>query len=97
MPPGTFAYKRCLYRPRGSAGVGSLGEEPSVDRRLCKLQGFRAVFVPQIMNWEALVSDKPSAWSPFVRDRDQERIMEAYHGSMERVASRKVWPTWLKC
>ena len=61
------------------------------------LQGFRAVFVPQIMNWEALVSDKPHAWSPFVRDKDQERIMEAYHGSMERVASRKVWPTWLKC
>jgi lysophospholipase L1-like esterase len=53
---------------------------------LCKLQGVRPIFVPQIMNWEALVSDRPYGWFPYVRDRDIRKIMEAYHASMERVA-----------
>jgi hypothetical protein len=56
---------------------------------LCRTQGVRPIFVPQIMNWQALVSDKPDAWFPYVRDRDVKKIMAAYHTSMESVAKEE--------
>jgi lysophospholipase L1-like esterase len=56
---------------------------------LCTTQGVRPIFVPQIMNWQALASDKPDAWFPYVRDRDVKKIMAAYHTSMESVARQE--------
>ncbi len=56
---------------------------------LCKAQGVRPVFVPQIMNWKVLVSDKSYGWFPYVRDRDIKKIMDAYHASMEKVAKEE--------
>jgi len=53
---------------------------------LCKKQGVRPVFAPQILNYKELVSDRPYGWFPFVRDRDIKKIMAAYHASMEKVA-----------
>ncbi len=53
---------------------------------LCKKQGVRPIFVPQIMNWKVLVSDRPNAWFPYVRDRDIKKILDTYHASMEKVA-----------
>jgi lysophospholipase L1-like esterase len=53
---------------------------------LCKKQGVRAVFAPQILNYNQLVSDRPYGWFPFVRDCDVKKIMAAYHASMEKVA-----------
>lgn len=56
---------------------------------LCKAQGVRPVFVPQIMNWNVLVSDGSYGWFPYVRDRDIKKIMESYHASMEKVAKEE--------
>ena len=57
--------------------------------QLCKSQGVRAVFAPQVMNWEVLVSDKATPWFPFVRDADIKKIMEAYHATMAKVAKEE--------
>ena len=59
---------------------------------LCKKQGVRPMFVPQIMNWKALLGDGCYGWFPYVRDRDIKKIMEAYHRSMEKVASQEGLP-----
>jgi lysophospholipase L1-like esterase len=56
---------------------------------LCKFQSVRPIFVPQVMNWEVLLSDYTSPWSPYVRDRDHRKIMGAYYRSMERVAKEE--------
>jgi hypothetical protein len=56
---------------------------------LCRKQRVHAIYVPQILNWTALVSDKPYGFIPFVRDRDLKKIMDSYHISMEKVASQE--------
>ena len=56
---------------------------------LCKMQGVRPVFVPQVMNWEALAGEGTSPWSPYVRDKDHKKIMEAYYRSMAKVAKEE--------
>jgi len=53
---------------------------------LCKAQGVRAVFVPQVMNYDALTSDKPYGWLPFVRDRDLKKVISAYNRSLAKIA-----------
>ncbi len=56
---------------------------------LCRKQGVRAVFVPQLLNYEALTSEKPYGWLPFVRDRDLKKVMSAYNESMAKVAMQE--------
>jgi len=56
---------------------------------LCRRQGTEPVFVPQILNYGVLTSDKPYGWLPFVRDRDLKTIMGAYNETMGRVAKEE--------
>lgn len=52
----------------------------------CRQQGIATVFIPQIMNYEALTSDQPYGFLPFVRDRDLKTCMAAYNATLEKVA-----------
>jgi lysophospholipase L1-like esterase len=56
---------------------------------LCRQQGVRPVFVPQIMNYRVLTSDKPYGFLPFVRDRDLKTVIGAYNEAMARVAAEE--------
>ena len=56
---------------------------------VCRKQNIVPVFVPQILNYHVLTSDKPYGWLPFVRDRDLKAIMAAYNERLERVAKEE--------
>jgi hypothetical protein len=56
---------------------------------ICRKQGILPVFVPQILNYEALTSDQAYGWLPFVRDRDLKKVMSAYNASMAKVAKQE--------
>ena len=53
---------------------------------LCRKQGVEPIFVPQFLNYRVLTSDKPYGWLPFVRDKDLEKVIHAYNGSLAKVA-----------
>ena len=54
-----------------------------------RAQGFPVVFIPQVMNYEALTSDQPYGFLPFVRDRDLKTYMTAYNATLEKVAKEE--------
>ena len=56
---------------------------------LCRRQGVKPIFVPQIANYGSLTSDKPYGWLPYVRDRDLKTVMAAYNQTMARVAKEE--------
>ncbi|HOV89130.1 MAG TPA: GDSL-type esterase/lipase family protein [Syntrophorhabdaceae bacterium] len=56
---------------------------------LCRAQGIRPVFVPQIMNFEKLTGDKPYGWLPFVKDKDLKAITEAYNKALQEVCLKE--------
>jgi lysophospholipase L1-like esterase len=56
---------------------------------VCRKQGVRPVFVPQILNYKVLTSDKPYGWLPFVRDRDLKKVMAAYNETVAKVAQQE--------
>jgi lysophospholipase L1-like esterase len=56
---------------------------------LCRRQGVQPVFVPQILNYQMLTSDKPYGWLPFVRDCDLKKVMAAYNEAMTRVVTEE--------
>jgi lysophospholipase L1-like esterase len=56
---------------------------------ICRKQNVEPVFVPQILNYNSLTSDKPYGWIPFVRDRDLKTVMAAYNETMARVAKEE--------
>jgi lysophospholipase L1-like esterase len=56
---------------------------------LCRRQGVQPVFVPQILNYQLLTSDKPYGWLPFVRDCDLKKVMAAYNEAMARVVTEE--------
>lgn len=53
---------------------------------LCRAQGVRPIMVPQIMNYEALTSDKPYGWLPYVKDKDLKTVIGAYNEAMRKVS-----------
>ena len=53
---------------------------------LCRAQGVKPVFIPQIMNWPILTNDTPYGWLPFVKDKDLKTVVGAYNKTMEKVA-----------
>lgn len=53
---------------------------------ICRKQRVEPVFLPQVLNYRVLTSDKPYGFLPFVRDRDLKKVMAAYNETMERVA-----------
>lgn len=53
---------------------------------VCRAQKVKPVFIPQVLNWDQLTSDKPYGWLPFVRDKDLRHYLEAYNQRMETVA-----------
>ena len=56
---------------------------------VCRKQGVVPVFVPQILNYQVLTSDKPYGWLPFVRDKDLKAVMGAYNERLARVAEEE--------
>ena len=56
---------------------------------LCRRQGVKPVFVPQLLNYQALTKDKPYGWILFVRDRDLKTVMGAYNEALARVAKEE--------
>ncbi|MCX8110786.1 MAG: SGNH/GDSL hydrolase family protein [Syntrophorhabdaceae bacterium] len=52
---------------------------------LCRAQGIRPVFVPQIMNFDRLTGDKPYGWLPYVRDKDLKVFTAAYNQALKEV------------
>ena len=56
---------------------------------LCRRQGVQPVFVPQILNYQMLTSEKPYGWLPFVRDCDLKKVMAAYNETMAQVAKEE--------
>jgi lysophospholipase L1-like esterase len=59
---------------------------------ICRKQGVRPVFIPQILNYDVLTSDKPYGWLPFVRDRDLKAMMTAYNETLAKVAKEENVP-----
>jgi lysophospholipase L1-like esterase len=53
---------------------------------VCAAQKITPVFAPQIMNNQALTSDSPYGWLPFVRDKDLPETILAYNNAMESIA-----------
>jgi len=56
---------------------------------VCRSQRIEPMFVPQILNYRVLTNDTPYGWLPFVRDRDLQKLLEAYNATMERVAKEQ--------
>jgi hypothetical protein len=56
---------------------------------LCRAQKVEPVFIPQILNYAVLTSDKPYGWIPFVRDRDLKKVMAGYNEVMAKVAKEE--------
>jgi lysophospholipase L1-like esterase len=54
---------------------------------LCQKQGVKVVFIPQILNYKVLTSDKPYGFLPFVRDRDLRHYMDAYNETLAKTAT----------
>jgi lysophospholipase L1-like esterase len=52
---------------------------------LCRAQEVQPVFIPQIMNYGMLTSDKPYDWIPLVRQKDLEGLMGAYNNVLREV------------
>jgi hypothetical protein len=56
---------------------------------LCHKQGVVPIFIPQVMNYDALTSDQPYGFLPFVRDRDMKTYMAAYGRALRKVAEEE--------
>ena len=56
---------------------------------ICRQQGVRPIFIPQVLNYAELTSDQPYGWLPFVRDRDLKKVIAAYNETLAKVAQRE--------
>src|SRR5205085_12480163 len=54
---------------------------------LCERQHVRPIFIPQVLNCAALVSDTPYGWAPFIRDRDLCDVNRQYGATLMQVAA----------
>jgi hypothetical protein len=58
---------------------------------LCKQFNITPVMVPQVCNYDILISDKPNpyAWTPFLKEKDFKYVMRFYNDKMKEVASQE--------
>ena len=56
---------------------------------LCRVQHVRPIFIPQVMNFEALKSEQRYGWLPFVRDKDLKKVITAYNDATRNFAERE--------
>jgi lysophospholipase L1-like esterase len=56
---------------------------------LCRAQGIRPIMVPQVLNYDLFVPDKPDDWMPFVRGQDVKPILDAYNKELAQVCAEE--------
>jgi lysophospholipase L1-like esterase len=56
---------------------------------LCRVQHVRPIFIPQVLNYEALNSEKRYGWLPFVRDKDLKKVISVYNDATRNFAERE--------
>ena len=56
---------------------------------LCKQFNITPIMVPQVCNYDVLISDKPYDWIPFLKEKDFKRVMRYYNDKMKQVASQE--------
>ena len=52
---------------------------------LCRAQGVRPVFIPQILNNEQLAGDRPYGWMPFIREKDMKDLIVVYNDALIKI------------
>ena len=92
---------RLLFFHRPIDGLAYDGEPPSAkDERLSRIFmenmkliaeinhyfDVKPIFVPQVLNYERLLSDRSSAWVPAVPDKDVKGLMRAMNADLAEVA-----------
>ena len=55
---------------------------------LCKKWNIIPIMVPQVLNYEALIEDKPDSWVPFLKEKDIRVAMKFYNEKMREVAAQ---------
>jgi lysophospholipase L1-like esterase len=55
---------------------------------LCIKWNIIPIMVPQVLNYEALIEDKPNNWVPFLKEKDIRAAMKLYNEKMREVAAQ---------